>query len=421
MTVSPTETVMNKIILNAGAAPRALVGTVRADADPRAILGELNAAFTDFRQRNDARLDDIEAALNDQTVRSAALQMNGGGGLNLPVDRAYTETFASYFRKGNEAEELKQANATGFRATVHAAMSISSTNSGGYLAPTEWDRKVQQELRVLSPMRRIADVRSTTTQAYSTLWNSGGFASGWVGETAARPETATPSFDPIEFQAGEIYANPAITQRLLDDADFDVAEWLSVQVAQEFAVQEGIAFVTGNGVNKPAGFLTYAPGGANAALHPGGALVVENSGNASALGADDAAASDRLVSFLYNLATPYRRNGTFLMNSQTASAIARLKNGSGDYIWRDGFKAGEPALLLGRPVEIDETMPGIAAGQIPIAFGDWKRGYVINDRTGVRVLRDPYTQKPFVMFYTTKRVGGGVMDPKAIRLLKISA
>lgn len=185
-----------------------------ADTISETILNELNAAFTDFRVRNDARLDEIEAAMNEQSVRDAAQRLNGGCGLNLPVDRAYTDTFAGYFRKGSESEELKQANASGFRATVHAAMSISSTNSGGYLAPTEWDRKVQQELKILSPMRRIADVRSTTTQAYSTLWNSGGFASGWVGETAARPETATPSFDPIEFQAGEIYANPAITQRL---------------------------------------------------------------------------------------------------------------------------------------------------------------------------------------------------------------
>lgn len=420
MTVSPLETVMNKIILNAGAAPRALVGTVRAEGDPRTLLTELNGAFTDFRQRNDARLDGIEAALDEQSVRSAAHDMNGRG-FHLPVDRNYSDAFAGYFRKGDNEQDLKQANAIGYRATVHAAMSVNDPSSGGYLSPIEWDRRVQEELRVLSPMRRIADVRSTTTQAYSTLWNNGGFASGWVGETAARPETATASLDPIEFPAGEIYANPAITQRLLDDADFDVAGWLSSQVAQEFAIQEGIAFITGNGVNKPSGLLTYAPGGVNAATHPGGALVVENSGDADSLGVDDAGSSDRLVQFLYNLATPYRRNGTFLMNSQTASVIARLKNGSGDYIWRDGFKAGEPALLLGRPVEIDETMPGVAAGQIPIAFGDFKRGYVINDRLSIRVLRDPYTAKPYVMFYTTKRVGGGVMDPNAIRLLKISA
>lgn len=421
MTVSPTETVMNKIILNAGAAPRALVGTVRAESgDPRTILNELSNAFVDFRQRNDARLGDIEAALDESTVRAAALQINGGGS-RQPVDRAYTETFGSYFRKGSDEPDLRQANATGYRATVHAAMSVADPSSGGYLAPTEWDRRVQEELLILSPMRRIADVRSTTVSAFSTLWNNRGFASGWVGETAARPETATASLDPIEFPAGEIYANPAITQRLLDDADFDVAAWLSSQVAQEFAIQEGIAFITGNGVNKPNGLLTYAPGGVNAATHPGGALEVENSGSAAALGANDGAASDRLVQFLYNLATPYRRNGTFLMNSQTASAIARLKNGSGDYIWRDGFKAGEPATLLGRPVEIDETMPAIAAGTLPIAFGDFKRGYVINDRMGVRVLRDPYTAKPYVLFYTTKRVGGGLMDPNAIRLLKISA
>lgn len=410
---------MNKIMLNVGAAPRALIGAVRAEGgDAKAMLTQLNGAFDDFKKRNEDRLNAIEAAIDGNALQNTAALINGVG---QPIDRQYSETFASYFRKGSESEELKQANATGYRAVVHASMSVSTPGSGGYMAPTEWDRKVQEELLELSPMRRIAQVRSTTVGAFSTLWKNGGFISGWVGETAARPETGTPTFDPIEFAAGEIYANPAITQRLLDDADFDISGWLSSQIAQEFAAQEDVAFITGNGVNKPRGLLTYVTGGASDGAHPGGNLDVENSGAAAALGADDPASADRLVQFLYNLPAPYRRNSTFLMNSQTASVIARLKDGQSNYLWRDTFVAGQPATLLGRPVEIDETMPDIAAGATPIALGDFKRGYVINDRMGVRVLRDPYTNKPFVMFYTTKRVGGGVLDPNAIRLLKIAA
>lgn len=410
---------MHKVHLIAGVAPRGLIGTVRADADAKTILNQLNDAFTDFKGRNDARLDAIEAAFDQMAVRAAAAQLNGPGGFVAPEPK-YSEAFASYFRKGLEESTLREANATGYRATVHAAMSIGDPSSGGYLAPTEWDRKIQQELLATSPFRRIAQVQSTTVNAYSTLWNNRGFTSGWVGETATRPETTSGTFSSLEFAHGEIYANPAISQRLLDDADFDVAQFIASSVSEEFGVEEDLAFISGDGTNKPRGLLTYVTGGASAGVHPGGNLAIVNTGDASSLGTSSTAIVDKLIDFSYGLTSPYRSNGTWLMNSLTAATLAKLKDADGNLIWRESLSVGQPSTMLGRPVEIDENMPAIAAGSMPIAFGDFNRGYLINDRMGTRVLRDPYTNKPYVHFYTTKRVGGGVLDPKAIRLLKVS-
>ncbi|MDP3675767.1 MAG: phage major capsid protein, partial [Novosphingobium sp.] len=217
------------------------------------------------------------------------------------------------------------------------------------------------------------------------------------------------------FAAGEIYANPAITQRLLDDAHFNIEQWLADQLEAEFNKQETIAFISGDGTNKPRGLLTYVTGGASETTHPGGVLTVETAASATAVAADE------LVTLMYNLAAPYRQNATWLMNSVTGGEIARLKDANGAYIWRESFMVGQPPTLLGRPVEFDEAMPSSAAGLIAIAFGDFKSGYLINDRIGSRILRDPYTNKPFVQFYATKRVGGGVADPNAIRLLKMAA
>jgi len=273
-------------------------------------------------------------------------------------------------------------------------------------------RKAQQEI---SPMRRIAQVVTTGVGAFSTVWSNNAWGSGWVGETAARPETTTPALSTLEFAAGEIYANAAITQRLLDDSALNIESWLSSEIADEFTRQEGIAWISGNGVNKPRGLLTYVSGGASDGVHPGGNLTVVNGGSAATVSADG------LVDFAYSLPSPYRQGASWLMSSSTAATIAKLKDGDGNYLWREGYKQGEPATLLGYTVEIDEGMPLVAADALPIAFGNFSRGYLINDRLGVRTIRDPYTNKPFVNFYTTKRVGGGVLDPKAIRLLRIAA
>jgi HK97 family phage major capsid protein len=246
--------------------------------------------------------------------------------------------------------------------------------------------------------------------AFTSLWNNDQWGSGWIGETAARPQTTTAALAQIPFAAGEIYANAAATQRLLDDALINADQWLINSLEREFSRQEDIAFLSGDGANKPAGLLTFAPDGVNENTHPGGPLTV----------VDAEISYDGLVDFLYGLGAPYRQNASWLMSSLTAASIAKLKDANDQPIWREGLIVGQPATLLGRPVEIDEGMPAPAVGNTAIAFGSFIDGYLINDRIGTRVLRDPYTNKPFVQFYATKRVGAGVLDPFAIRLLRVA-
>lgn len=395
--------------------PRALRSMPRAETDTKGMLTSLTTAFEEFKAKHNSRLSGVESSIDSMADRSAGLWLNGSGGSNLlPVDPEYTTAFASYFRQGSGEEAIRAANGVGERAKIQAAMSEGSNADGGYLAPVEWDRKINQALVAISPMRTIATVQTTSVMAYSTLWNNNGWGSGWVGETAARPNTTSSTLSPIVFGHGEIYANVAATQRLLDDAAMDLEQWIAGQVDTEFAKQEGIAFISGDGVNKPFGLLQYITGGAAVAQHPGGNLDVVPSTSATTI------LPDPLIDFFYGLASPYRQNATWLMNSQTAAIISKLKDGQGNYLWREGLMLGQPATLIGRPVVIDEGMPAIGAGNLPIAFGDFKAGYLINDRIGTRVLRDPYTNKPFVNFYATKRVGAGVMDPRAIRLMKIS-
>lgn len=395
--------------------PRGILA-VRAQApDKKATIDDLVNGLEDFKAKHNARYDAIEAELNEIATLNAARKLGAGESLSFRAeDPNYSAQFSNFFRNGAGEGEIQAAQHQGGRAQILAAMQTSPNENGGYLAPTEWDRRIQQAQRASSPMRRLAQVFRTTVGAYSTVWNDNQWGTGWVGETASRPATSTPGLTSITFGHGEIYANPAITQRLLDDAAFNIEEWLASSVEDEFNRQEGIAWISGDGVNKPFGFMQYIVGGTAATQHPGGTLGIDNSGAANGLTVDG------LVDFMYKLPAPYRQNATWLMNSLTAAQISKMKDADGNLIWRESLMAGQPATLLGRPVEIDENMPALSANSMPIAFGDFARGYVINDRAGVRVLRDPYTNKPYVMFYTTKRVGGGVLDPNAIRLLKIA-
>jgi HK97 family phage major capsid protein len=393
-----------------GAAP-----LVHAEQKPEQLFRELRAAIDEKFGQHNERVENLEAALNAMGAGNLPI---GAPALGSVADPEYSKTFASYFRKGDGDDILRKANGSGERAAIQASMSVGTAGDGGYLAPVEWDRKISEAQKSISPMRRLATVQATSVGAYTTLWNTEQWGSGWVGETAARPQTSSTALMQVPFSTGEIYAMPAVTQRLLDDAAINVDNWLADQVRKEFARQEGIAFLAGDGVNKPNGLLTYIAGGTNEGTHPGGAIeTVEVAIDPAA----SAATVDGLIDFMYGLDAPYRQNATWLMSSLTAAALAKLRDAEGNLVWRESLMAGQPSLLLGRPVEIDEGMPGPDAGNAAIAFGDFKAGYLINDRIGTRILRDPYTNKPFVMFYVTKRVGGGVLDPNAVRVLTLPA
>jgi len=300
------------------------------------------------------------------------------------------------------------------RGEINAALNKGVAGEGGYLAPTEWDRTITDKLVQVSPMRSLASVQTISTASFSKLFNQKGTVSGWVGEAAARGITATPTFGTLTYNTGEIYANPAATQGMLDDAEINLEAWLAGEVQQEFAYQEGVAFLSGDGVNKPNGILTYVTGGTNAAAHPYGAITTVNSGAAAAL------TTDGVLSLVYNLPSEFTGNARFAMNRATLAAARKLKDTTNQYIWQPSYAAGEPATLAGFPVSEVAGMPDIAAAAKAILFGDFRQTYLVIDRVGVRVIRDNLTNKPYVHFYTTKRVGGGLLNPQTMRALNIA-
>jgi HK97 family phage major capsid protein len=244
-----------------------------------------------------------------------------------------------------------------------------------------------------------------------------GPAVGWVGETAARPQIDTPVLDQLSFPAMELYAMPAATATLLENSAVNLDQWLASEVDQAFAVQEGTAFVTGDGSNKPKGFLSYTTI-ANASWVWGDIGYIAT-GAAGAFPASNP--SDVLVDLIYALKAGYRQNAVFVMNRKTQAAIRKFKDNQGNYLWQPPAQLGAQASLMTFPIIEAEDMPDIAANSYSVAFGDFRRGYLVVDRQGVTVLRDPFTAKPYVLFYTTKRVGGGVQDFDAIKLLKFAA
>lgn len=417
------------------AMPRAITGgLIRAEAtsDPKTMIAALQTGFTEFKATMatnvgakadsaevQAKLDKInetmstlEAALNDQATKAAAAALNGNDRVAL-ADPEYSGVFASYMRDGSrESEEkLKAAQKTG----VRAAMSEGSNPDGGFTTPIEWDRSVTGRLKLISPIRAEAQVISISKAGFTRLFTDRQVGSGWVGETASRPATSTPQFISLAFGLGEIYANAAASQQLLDDSEIDIEKWLTSEIETEFSRQEGIAFLSGDGVNKPYGVLSHVAGAANAGRHPWGPIATVTSGAAAGF------TSDGVVNAVYALPAMYEPNAKFFLNRSSLGAVRKLKDGQGNYIWQPTFVAGQPSTLVGRPVIDVPDMPNVAAGAIAMLFGDMHETYLVIDRIGVRVLRDPYTNKPFICFYVTKRVGGGVQNPDAMKAIAIGA
>lgn len=354
---------------------------------------------TEKLERVSASVLALQGALDQANSQIAAMSIGGAGGKAAKDDPEYSDAFRAHFTRGD----------------VKAALNKGTASEGGYLAPVEWDRTITDKLIQISPMRQIAGVQSISTAGFKKLFNARGTASGWVGETAARPQTATPTMGELTFTPGEIYANPGATQGMLDDAAVDLEAWLASEVETEFAYQEGLAFVSGNGVNKPSGFLTYVTGAANASVHPWGVIPT----GVTAASAT-AVASDEILDLVYSLPSEFTADARFVMNRNTMGKVMKLKDSAGWYLWQPSLQAGQPSLLAGYPLTEMAAMPNMTTGAFPIAFGDFRRGYLIVDRTGVRVLRDPFTNKPYVHFYTTKRVGGGLVNPEVLRVLKMA-
>ena len=295
----------------------------------------------------------------------------------------------------------------------------SSTDAiGGYAVPEEIDLVIDRTLNAISPIRSVANVVKVGSAGYRKLVSSGGTPSGWVGFEAARPETGTASFTEIVPASGELYANPAASQQMLDDAMFDVEAWLADEIAREFARAEGVAFVKGTGVDQPLGFLSSPNATTADGTRAMGTLQTIGTGVAGAFPTSNPA--DKLIDLVQTLRSPYRQGAVFVMNSSTASAIRKFKTADGAFLFQPSLQAGTPATLLGYPLIEADDMPDMAAGSLSIAFGNFKAGYVIAERNATTILRDPFTNKPYVHFYATKRIGGQVTNSESIKLLKFA-
>jgi HK97 family phage major capsid protein len=359
---------------------------------------------TEKLARIDRALDENKRVVDELTLKAARPPL-AGAGQRSGASLAHKAAFDGYVRRG-EAGQL--------RALEGKALSVASDPDGGYLVPDETERAVNRSLRDVSPIRAIAGLRQVSSAVYKKPFSLTGPGTGWVGETAARPETTTPTLAELSFPTMELYAMPAATPALLDDSAVSIDEWLAEEVRLAFAIQEGQAFVTGNGVNKPRGFTDY-PKVANASWSWGNIGYIAT-GTAGAFPASNP--SDKLIDLAYAVKSGYRANAHFVMNRATQAVIRKFKDADGNYIWQPSAKPGEASSLLGHPVTEAEDMPSIGTDTYAIAFGDFRRGYLVVDRVGIRVLRDPYSSKPYVLFYTTKRVGGGVQDFDAIKLMK---
>jgi HK97 family phage major capsid protein len=371
---------------------------VKADA--------LEQSFEAFEEEDDgvaglkAELETLKAKIAAGVIAAQRPALNG-------VKSAEASAFVDqYIRRGIETS-LETKAITG-----------SSDAVGGYAVPQEIDAQIDSTLTAISPIRAIANVVKVGSAGYRKLIASGGTPSGWVAYEADRPETATPAFTEIVPASGELYANPAASQQMLDDAMFDVEKWLADEIATEFARAEGAAFVGGTGINQPLGFLSSPTSAALDAVRPMGTLQTIGTGVAGGFAASDP--EDALIDLVQALRSPYRQGAAFVMNSATAAEIRKFRTADGAFMFQPSLAAGQPATLLGYPLIEAEDMPDIAAGSLSIAFGNFKAGYVIAERNATTILRDPYTHKPYVHFYATKRVGGQVVNSEAIKLLKFA-
>ncbi|OVZ87882.1 Predicted phage phi-C31 gp36 major capsid-like protein [Yersinia frederiksenii] len=394
--------------------------------DVEQVAQELNQRFSEFKEKNDKRIDAIEQekgklAGDVETLNGKLSELDNlktsledeikalkrpGGGTNTKTATEHKSAFMQFVRKGKE---------DGLRELEQKALNTGTDADGGYAVPEELDRTLLDILKNEVIMRQESTVITVGTSDYKKLVNLHGAGSGWVGEQAARPATNTPQLAQIVPFMGEIYGNPQATQTMLDDGFFDVESWINSSLSLEFSEQEEIAFTNGTGVLKPKGFLAYTSTDEKDSVREFGKLQHLLSGAAAAVTADS------IIQMIYTLRKVHRNGAKFMMNNNSLFKIRILKDERGDYLWRPGLELDQPSMLAGYGIAENEQMPDIVADAKAIAFGNFKRGYTIVDRIGTRILRDPYTNKPFVGFYTTKRTGGMLADSQAIKLLKIGA
>lgn len=372
---------------------------------------EANDGIEKFVKRYDERFNKLEQDLSDQMLKLNRPDMGGRDVAGFSSeDRQYKQAFMGWLRSGREAD-LQQTK----------SMSAGSDPDGGYMVPRQLDSLLTKVLREVNPMRQLARVVQAESGDFSMVHSVGGTAYDWVGEIDPIGDTDAPQFQLIKPVIGTIYAQPAITQNLLEDNAFDLENWLLEELAEAFGEGEGTAFITGSGVNKPTGVLTYDTTNEADGVRDAKKLQYVASGASGAFAAS--APADKLIKLVHSLKQRYRAGAAWMMNTNTLEAVRGMKTTTGDYIWKlpnEAQQIGATGTLLGYPVYECEDLPDIAANSLSIAFGNFQAGYTIVDRSS-RMVRDPFTLKPYTRFYTTRRVGGAVRDTRAIKLMKFSA
>jgi HK97 family phage major capsid protein/HK97 family phage prohead protease len=419
-------------------------GNTNMTKDTTAVaVSDLGRAFESFKEANDQRLREIERKgaadpltelkvnrLNERFDQlETALQRSPREGMK-PDDHKEAEIFARE-RKGHFHGELDlhayrqyksalghylRKNNAGNNIDEIKALSVGSDPDGGFAVPPDMNGRIASLILETSPMRQVANVVTIGSDALEGVNDLSDAGSGWVGETEARSETTTPKIGEWRIPVFEQYAEPRATQKLLDDALFNVEDYLAGKIADRLSRMENAAFINGNGVKKPRGILTYAAGVPSASNF----AVVEQvpTGGAGAFASSNP--GDALINLVYSLKASYRDKAVFMMKRATLAEIRKLKDGNGNYLWQPDFQTKQGGTLLGFNVVEAEDMPAIAANSLSVAFGDFNAGYQIVDRQGIRILRDAFTAKPYVKFYTTKRVGGDLVNFEALKLLKFA-
>lgn len=400
----------------------------------KAALDGLGNAFKEFRDTNDQRIADLASKgavdtlieekltkVNDamdaqqKAIDAMLLDMKrpqihtDAKGVRMTDDEVkHRDAFDGFMRKG--ADE-------GLADLQVKALSVGVNADGGFAVPKVIDSAVYSLAADISPIRGLATVVRTGTTDYRKLVNRHGAGANWQGETGTTANSGTPTLAEIVPTNGWLEARPRVTQQLLDDAFFDVEAWLADEVGLAFAIAEGAAFISGDGTDKPTGFLAgAAPVATDDGARAFGTLQYTPGGQAAAF----PTSGDPYLDMIYKLKAAHRAGATWVMDRGGLASVRKLKDTTGAYLWQPSFVMGQPSTFMGYNLVEAEDMPNVAANAFPIAFGNFRNGYLIADRFGVRVLRDPFTAKPYVEFYTTKRVGGKVMDSEAIKLLKIA-
>lgn len=371
--------------------------TGRIDAVTEEKLNKHNEAIGALQKQIDA----LTAKLNRPGVTE---DLESGA-----EKKEYRKLYNSYLRRGDDKIKAQIAD------LQQKLLQIGVEADGGLAVPEELDRTIGRMELDAMPMEALVDSMVSGGESYEKVYDLGGTESGWVGETAPRVETDTAKLGSFKPMYGELYAFPFATQKMLDDAFFDVEAWLAVRVAEKFAQDIDKAIIDGNGVNKVRGILSHTLVTTSDATRPFGQIQMRKSGASADFDGDD------LIDLIHDLKPAYRQNARFLMAGATAAKVRKLKDSTGNYIWQPSLQLGQPSMLLGYPLTEDEHIPAVGAASKSILFGDFKRAYKFFNVRGIRVLRDPYTVKGKVGFYTTKRVGGGVEDTSAIKVLSLEA